>query len=85
MFRKIAIALFVAYSAIAFAGPVNVNKADEKTLAKELVGVGSKTAGAIVKEREKAQFKDEADFEKRVKGVGKKTMEKNKGNLKFSD
>lgn len=85
MFRRFGFALLIACSSVAFAGPVNVNKADAKTIEKELDGVGPKTAEEIVKERENGQFKDEADFEKRVKGVGEKTMEKNKGNLKFSD
>lgn len=69
----------------AFAGPVNVNKADEKALAKELEGVGDKIAKAIVEERKKGPFKDAADLKKRVDGIGDKTIEKNAANLKFSD
>ena len=68
-----------------YAGPVNVNKADSPTMAKELEGIGSKTGDAIVEERKKGAFKDEADLKKRVKGIGDKTIEKNKGNLRFSD
>jgi len=68
----------------AWAGPVNVNSADAKTIAKELAGVGDKIAEAIVTERAKAPFKDGADLAKRVKGVGNAIITKNKDNLKFS-
>lgn len=72
------------FSALAAAGPVNVNSADAKTLAKELNGVGDKTAAAIVAEREaNGPFKTEKELNDRVKGLGDKTLEKNKGNIKF--
>lgn len=79
-----AAAVICVFSLSVFAGPVNVNTADAKTLAKELEGVGEKTADAIVEERKKAPFKDAADLKKRVDGVGDKTVEKNAANLKFS-
>lgn len=71
-------------SFLALAGPVNVNTADANTLAKELVGVGPKTAEAIVEARKAGPFKDAADLKKRVKGIGDKTIEKNAANLKFA-
>lgn len=77
-------AVLSAFSCLAFAGPVNVNTADAKTLAKELDGVGDKISNAIVEERKKAPFKDAADLNKRVDGIGNKTIEKNQANLKFS-
>lgn len=80
----LAAALLSVFSLSVFAGPVNVNTADAKTIAKELDGVGDKIAAAIVEERKSGQFKDAADLNKRVKGVGDKTIEKNKANLKFS-
>ena len=83
MKHLVATALLCLFSLSAFAGPVNVNTADAKTLAKELDGVGDKTADAIVEERKKGPFKDAADLNKRVKGVGDKTIEKNAANLKF--
>ncbi|EIT71844.1 ComEA family DNA-binding protein [Hydrocarboniphaga effusa] len=64
---------------------VNINTADAKTLAKELDGVGDKTAAAIVEERRKSPFTSIEDVDKRVKGWGKKTSEKNKGKVTFSD
>lgn len=83
MRKLIAAALLAILPALASAGPVNVNTADEKTLDKELTGVGPKTAAAIVKERANGPFKDAADLKKRVKGVGNKTIESNAANLKF--
>lgn len=82
---KLAIAAAIlAFSSVSWAGPVNVNTADAKTLAKELVGVGDKLAEAIVSERAKAPFKDPSDLAKRVKGIGDSILAKNKDNLKFS-
>lgn len=68
---------------MAVAGPVDVNSADAKTLARELQGVGMSKAEAIVSYREKnGPFKSTEDLEK-VKGLGKKIIEQNKSNLKF--
>jgi competence protein ComEA len=68
---------------IAIAGPVDVNTADAKTLARELQGIGMAKAEAIVSYREKnGPFKGADDLAK-VKGLGKKLVEQNKANLKF--
>jgi competence protein ComEA len=68
---------------IAVAGPVDVNTADAKTLARELQGVGTAKAEAIVSYREKnGPFKSADDLAK-VKGIGKKLVDQNKSNLKF--
>ena len=81
-------AAFVAASLlaqIAIAGPVDVNSADAKTLARELQGVGMAKAEAIVSYREKnGPFKTADDLPK-VKGLGKKLIDQNKANLKFED
>ena len=67
----------------ALAGPVNVNTADAKTLARELNGVGMAKAEAIVAYREKnGPFKGADDLVK-VKGLGKKLVDQNKANLRF--
>lgn len=74
-------ALLLAPNAIA--GPVNVNSADAKTLARELQGVGMAKAEAIISYREKnGPFKGADDLAK-VKGLGKKLIDQNKSNLKF--
>jgi len=67
----------------AIAGPVNVNTADAKTLARELQGIGMAKAEAIVTYRQKnGPFKTAEDLVK-VKGLGKKIIEQNKANLRF--
>jgi competence protein ComEA len=81
--RGAALVAAVLLAPSAFAGPVNVNTADAKTLARELQGVGLAKAEAIVSYREKnGPFKSADDLAK-VKGVGKKLLEQNKANLKF--
>ena len=69
-------------ASLSFAGePVDVNKADADTIAKSLDGVGITKAKAIVAYRaENGNFVSVDDFDK-VKGIGAKTLEKNKGNL----
>ena len=68
---------------VAIAGPVDVNTADARTLARELDGVGMAKAEAIVSYREKnGPFKNADDLAK-VRGLGKKLIEQNKANFKF--
>lgn len=67
----------------AWAGPVDVNTADAKTLAKELDGIGMAKAQAIVEHRKaNGPFKSAEDLA-RVKGIGQKTVEQNRANLRF--
>ena len=64
-----------------FAGPVDINTADANTLAAELNGIGASKAEAIVAYREaNGPFKRLEDLV-RVKGVGTKTLEKNRAIL----
>ena len=78
-----AIVAAVLLASTAIAGPVNINTADAKTLARELDGVGKAKAEAIVAYREKnGPYKSAADLVK-VKGLGKKLIEQNKANLRF--
>lgn len=67
----------------AAAGPVNVNVADARTLQKELVGVGPAKAQAIITAREKNGPFKTLDEVARVKGVGKKLVDRNRGNLRL--
>lgn len=77
MFKKIllAIATLIATMSFAFA-QVDVNKADAAAL-DSIKGIGPAKSKAIIEERGKGgDFKDWADFEKRVKGVGEKSAVK---------
>lgn len=84
--RKIVLSAVLALAhGFAAAGPVNINTADEKTLAKELVGVGPEKAAAIVRYRtEKGPFKSPEDL-KKVHGIGDATFQQNKANIKLKD
>lgn len=60
---------------------VNLNQASVKELSTVLTGIGQSKAEAIVAYREKhGGFKDLNDLLK-VKGIGKKTLEKNKAKM----
>ena len=76
MIKKLmlAIAALVASTGFAFA-QVDVNKADAAAL-DSVKGVGPSMSKAILDERSKGEFKDWADFQKRVKGVGDKKAAK---------
>ncbi len=67
-----------------FAKPVNINTADAKTISQSLSGIGQKKAEAIVQYRRKnGDFKSLADLIN-VKGVGEKTIQKNKKDIVLS-
>jgi competence protein ComEA len=77
MFKKLllAIAAFIATMGFAFA-QVDVNKADQAAL-DGVKGIGPAISKRIIDERKKGgDFKDWADFEKRVKGIGDKSAAK---------
>jgi competence protein ComEA len=75
-------ALFLLVTSLAvFAAPVDINSADADTLATELTGIGAAKAAAIVAYREaNGPFKRLEDLMK-IKGVGEKTLEKNRANI----
>ena len=69
---------------MALAGPVDINTADAETLSAELDGVGLSKARAIVEYREKyGPFKNAEDLSL-VKGIGERTVELNRDNIKVS-
>ena len=70
---------------LVFAGPVNVNKADAETIARELQGVGPSKARAIVEYREtNGPFESVNDLLK-VQGIGPKVLEDNRKNILLED
>jgi competence protein ComEA len=86
--RQILVALVLA---LAFAGPafaagaVDINHADAKALAEGLEGVGLSKAEAIVAYREQhGPFRSVEQLDK-VKGIGKKTVERNRDNIVLGD
>ncbi len=66
-----------------WAGPVDINKADAATLAKELTGIGMAKAHAIVEYREKNGPYKNADDLGKVKGIGGKMVERNRANIRL--
>ena len=68
---------------LAWAGPVDINKADAATIAKELNGIGLSKAQAIVTFREKNGAFKSADDLRKVKGIGAKTLERNRSNIRL--
>lgn len=75
------IMLAVSISAPGFAAPVDVNSADAQSLSDALMGIGPAIAKAIVDYRaENGPFTGVEDLLK-VKGVGPKTLERNKEDI----
>ncbi|HHO59998.1 MAG TPA: ComEA family DNA-binding protein [Thiotrichales bacterium] len=71
----------LALSSSAFAGKVNVNTADADSIAMEMNGIGQNRAQAIVDYRKaNGKFRSIDDLT-RVKGVGAKTIEKNRNKI----
>src|SRR6266571_2579647 len=77
MIKKLMLAVATMIAAMGFAfAQVDVNKADAAAL-DAVKGVGPKMSKTIIDERTKGgEFKDWADFQKRVKGVGEKNAVK---------
>ena len=89
MFNKlvaVALALTLALPGLLLAAtPVNINQADAATIAKSLDGIGQAKAEAIVAWREAHGPFKKADDLKHVKGIGKATIERNRGAILFAD
>lgn len=79
------LALALVAAAPAFAGTVNINTADVKTLAKELDGIGAERAKAIIAYREKNGPFKSADDLKKVQGVGPAIVERNRAKIVLDD
>ncbi|MCU7937902.1 MAG: ComEA family DNA-binding protein [gamma proteobacterium symbiont of Bathyaustriella thionipta] len=77
------LSLILTFSSTVMAQEVNINTADAQTIADSLNGIGLKKAQAIIAWRtEHGNFKDLSGLEN-VKGIGQKTLEKNKDNIQF--
>jgi competence protein ComEA len=72
MLKKILFAVVALIATMGFAfADVDVNKGDAAAL-DSIKGLGPATTKTILDERKKGDFKDWADFQKRVKGIGDK-------------
>ena len=80
--RAVQVLIASCIPVLAWAGPVDINKADAKTIAKELNGIGLSRAQAIVSYREKNGAFKSIDELRKVKGIGAKTLEQNRVNIK---
>ncbi|HJR71899.1 MAG TPA: helix-hairpin-helix domain-containing protein [Gammaproteobacteria bacterium] len=76
---------FACGSFAAVAGPVNINTADAAKLATELQGVGPALAEAIVADRKANGNFATPEALTRVKGIGERIVEMNKGNILVAD
>ena len=83
-FRNLLPLAAVALPLWAFAGPVDVNTADAETISEELKGVGLSKAQAIVEYREKHGPFRNADELALVKGIGERTVEMNRNDIKVA-
>lgn len=83
--RRVTLALlWLLLPWLAVAGPVNINTADAETIAAELKGVGLSKAKAIVEYRKKhGPFRNPGDLSL-VKGIGERTVEINKDDIRVS-
>ena len=79
------LAILLAVSVAANAGPVNVNTADAETISAELKGIGLAKAKAIVEYRKKHGPFRSADDLSLVKGIGDRTVELNRADIKVSE
>jgi competence protein ComEA len=81
---RILLALIVCWPLWASAGPVDINTANAETIAAELSGIGLAKAREIVEYRKKYGPFKTADDLSLVKGVGKKTVERNRAIIKVA-
>ena len=73
----------LVFSTLSFASfaAVNINAADADTIQKELKGIGAQKAEAIVAYRQANGNYQSADELINVKGIGIKTVDKNRDNI----
>ena len=80
-FSKLLSAFVLSILSFASFAAVNINSADAEAIQKELNGIGLKKAEAIVAYREANGKFQTADDLTNVKGIGAKTVEKNRANI----
>ena len=78
------LALLLMAPLTSLAGQVDINTADAETISAELKGVGLSKAKAIVEYRKKHGPFRSADDLSLVKGIGERTVELNRADIKVS-
>jgi len=79
--NSLLLSLVLLVPLLVHAGPVDINSADAATLAEAIVGIGDQKARAIIEYREaNGPFAAVEDL-MNVKGIGSRTVEKNRHNL----
>jgi competence protein ComEA len=82
--RALALSI-LALPLLAFAGQVNINTADAATISSELNGIGLSKAQSIVEYRKKhGPFRSVEDLSL-VKGIGERTVEKNRRDIQIEN
>lgn len=82
LFQAFVLSLFLVFSShFVAAAAIDINTANAATIAKVMTGVGLKKAEAIIAYRDKnGKFKSIDELTK-VKGIGKKTVAKNRESI----
>ena len=76
LLKSLVFSILVAVSGLAAASPVNVNTATQSEL-ESIKGIGPSKAKTIIAERlDGGHFQDANDLQKRVRGIGMKSVEK---------
>ena len=76
LLKSLVFSVLVAVSGLAAASPVNVNTATQSEL-ESIKGIGPSKAKTIIAERlDGGHFQDANDLQKRVRGIGMKSVEK---------
>jgi len=76
LLKSLVFSLLLAVSGLAAATPINVNTATQSEL-ESIKGIGPSKAKTIIAERlDGGHFQDANDLQKRVRGIGMKSVEK---------
>ena len=76
LLKSLVFSVLVAASGLAAASPINVNTATQSEL-ESIKGIGPSKAKTIIAERlDGGHFQDAHDLQKRVRGIGMKSVEK---------
>ncbi len=76
LLKSLAFSVLLAVSGLAAAAPINVNTATQSEL-ESIKGIGPSKAKTIIAERlDGGHFQDANDLQKRVRGIGMKSVEK---------